>query len=99
MPKSHFEDVYDMPDQQFSELFLSAKKIAKALKAAISAKRIGLAIEGLGVSHVHIHLVPVNSGNELNPERAKNVSETELRQMYEKLLPFFRDLNQNVNRE
>ncbi|MEI7777571.1 MAG: hypothetical protein WCI52_03095 [bacterium] len=62
------------------------KKLAEPLKKVTSASRIGLAIEGFGVPHAHMHLVPVNNGNELNPERARRVSESELMEMQGKLI-------------
>ncbi len=92
IPKEHFGDVYEIPEPLFSELFQTARKVAIPLKDAVSAVRVGLAVEGFGVPHVHVHLVPVNNGNELNPERAKRVSESELKETHSKLALFFRDL-------
>jgi histidine triad (HIT) family protein len=92
IPKEHFGDVYEIPEPLFSELFQTVKKVAAPLKEAVSAVRIGLAVEGFGVPHVHLHLVPVNNGNELNPERAKRVSEVELQEMHSKISAFFKNL-------
>ena len=92
IPKAHFSDVYELPDPLFNKLFQTAKKLAGPLKQATSAARIGLAIEGFGVSHVHVHLVPVNSGNELNPERAKKATDIELQQIQAILIENFKAL-------
>ncbi len=73
IPKKHAPDVFNLPELQYVELFTLAKKVTKILKSISGAKRIGLAIEGFGVPHAHIHLVPVNRGNELNPLRAKKI--------------------------
>ena len=81
IPKAHFESVYDLPYSLYIDLFHNAKKISGVLKEVTGAKRIGLAIEGFGVNHAHVHLVPANEGNELNPERAHSVSDEELREM------------------
>ncbi len=81
IPKTHVEDVFELSDDSFQHLFLTAKNIAPILQKATSAKRMGIAVEGFGVPHVHIHLVPVNNGNELNPERAKKSTESELQKM------------------
>lgn len=85
IPKTHIEDVFDMSSLLFSNIFLTAKKIAPVLKKSMQVKRIGVAIEGFGVPHVHIHLVPVNKGNELNPERAKRASEASLKKLKKSL--------------
>ncbi len=76
--KKHINYIFDLKEPLYSEIFRTAKKISSILKKISKARRIGLAIEGFGVSHVHIHLVPVNKGNELNPLRAKRMSGNEL---------------------
>ena len=92
IPKIHCADVYELPVTLYDKLFQIVKKIAGPLKRATAAARIGMAIEGFGVPHVHVHLVPVNGGNELNPERAKRATECELRQMQELLDTAFKEL-------
>lgn len=79
IPKKHAPDVFNLPNDQYVSLFVLAKKATQILKRISGAKRIGLAIEGFGVDHIHIHLVPVNKGNELNPLRAKKVFLSELK--------------------
>lgn len=93
IPKNHMEGIFQLPDALFGEIFQVAKKLSEPLRQATSAKRIGLAIEGLGVPHAHIHLVPIHNGNELNPERAREASESELKKMQESLVEAFRICN------
>ena len=81
IPRVHCEDVFDLPNSLYADLFMTIKKLSPILKKVTSAKRLGLAIEGFGIEHVHVHLVPVNKGNELNPERAHQVPVSELRKM------------------
>ena len=52
----------------------------------MNVKRIGIAVEGFAVPHVHIHLVPINSGNELDPCRAKEATSQELSTVAHKIL-------------
>lgn len=85
VPKNHVEEVFDLPNNLFNEAFQIAKKLAGPLKQTTSAKRVGIAIEGLGVPHVHIHLVPIHKGNDLNPDRAKKTTEKELEEMQKNL--------------
>lgn len=67
-----------MNEEDYITLLKNAKKIAPHLKGALGSKRVGMVVEGFGVPHTHIHLVPVNSGNELNPELARGMSAVEL---------------------
>ena len=85
IPKKHDDYLFDLEDGEYTELMLKAKKIAKMLKNKLKPKRIGLAVEGFFVPHVHVHLVPLNKGNELNPERAKNMSAEELNRIAKKI--------------
>ncbi len=86
IPKKHSEYLFDMEDAEYSEFLLKAKEIAKLLKLKIDPKRVGLVVEGFGVSHVHIHLVPINKAGELNMEKATHPSKEELEKVVKIIL-------------
>ena len=92
IPKKHFEEIFDLNNDLYDEAFEIVKKISKPLRAVTNSKKIGIAIEGLGVLHAHIHVVPIYNGNELNSERAKSAKPEELREMQEKLIKYFENL-------
>lgn len=85
IPKDHIDYVFDLDQDKYTELFLSARKLAGPLKEATNAKRIGMIVEGFGVPHCHLHLVPINQGNELDPKRAHEVSPEELKVTAQKI--------------
>lgn len=66
VPKQEIDYVFDLNDELLSNMMLYAKKIAKAQKMAIDCKRIGIAVIGLEVPHCHVHLVPMNTMNDIN---------------------------------
>jgi histidine triad (HIT) family protein len=78
IPKKHTDYIFDLEDKEYNDLMLQSKIIAKRLKISLNSKRIGIAVEGFAIPHVHIHLVPLNNGSELNPERAKPANQEEL---------------------
>ena len=78
IPKHHIDYVFDLAEPHYSELFRIAKELSEPLKRATQANRIGVVIEGFGVSHLHVHLVPINGVNELNPTRARRATAAEL---------------------
>jgi len=86
IPKRHHDYLFDLEDEEYKELMLTAKKIAGILKDKLNPKRVGLAVEGFFVPHVHIHLVPLNKGNELNPERAKRMDVEELNRIAKRII-------------
>jgi histidine triad (HIT) family protein len=86
VPKQEVDYIFDLSDEVYSGLHLFAKQVAIALKASINCVRIGTAVIGLEVPHVHIHLVPMNSMNDINFSKPKlNPSQDELASMAEKI--------------
>jgi histidine triad (HIT) family protein len=78
IPKKHQSYVFDLDEPVYSELFQVAKVLAAPLQRAVQAQRIGVAIEGFSVDHVHLHLVPLNAGGELDPGRAEQADQRDL---------------------
>jgi histidine triad (HIT) family protein len=71
IPKSEIDNIFDLENELFSGLHLFSKEVAHALEKAVSCKRIATAIVGLEVPHAHIHLLPINSAEEVNFYRPK----------------------------
>lgn len=66
IPKHKVDYIFDLDDEEYEGLMQFAKKVAKALKATMPCKRIGVAVMGLEVPHTHIHLVPINKESDMN---------------------------------
>ena len=71
VPKRETDYIFDLNDEEFSGLFLFAKKVAWAIEKSIPCARIGIAVIGLEVPHTHIHLVPMNTMNDINFKNPK----------------------------
>jgi len=71
VPKAEVDKYFDLSDAELSELNLFAKRIAVAIEKVIPCKRVGVAVIGLEVPHAHIHLIPLNSVEDINFEREK----------------------------
>jgi histidine triad (HIT) family protein len=71
VPKKEVDYIYDLDDEDLKAINVFAKKVAIAVRKAIPCKRIGVAVIGLEVPHAHIHLVPMNSADDLNFTRPK----------------------------
>jgi histidine triad (HIT) family protein len=52
-------------------MLVFSKKVAKAIEKVIPCKRIGVAVLGLEVPHAHIHLIPINGGNDIDFSKPK----------------------------
>lgn len=71
IPKKEIDYVFDMDDEAYKELFLFAKKVARAIKQVVPCTKIGVAIIGLEVAHAHIHLVPINDVYDIDFKKEK----------------------------
>lgn len=71
VPKRETDYIFDLDDRQLSGIILFSKKVAEAIKSVIPCNRIGVAILGLEVPHVHIHLVPMDTMDDINFKRPK----------------------------
>ncbi|MFM2192700.1 MAG: hypothetical protein RLZZ118_1657 [Bacteroidota bacterium] len=77
VPKLEVDKLFDVPDNYMSEWLVFAKPIAKAIESAMPCNRVGISVIGIEVPHAHMHLVPINSANDLNftQEKLKLTSE------------------------
>jgi len=71
IPKKEVDYIYDLKDNELAELHLFAKKVAAGIKQVVDCKRIGVSVIGLEVPHAHIHLIPINSMEDMNFSRKK----------------------------
>ena len=71
IPKKETDYLFNLNSDEYLGLWNFSKKIATAMDKVIVCKRIGVAVIGLEVPHVHIHLVPINNVSDINFERTK----------------------------
>lgn len=85
IPKTHVDYVFDLEEPLYSNMFRAAKQLSQPIKEATGAKRIGVAIEGLSVPHVHLHLVPLYNVADLDPHRHIEQTQHQLAEMAERI--------------
>ena len=71
IPKLEVDYIFDLEDDLLSEMMVFAKAVAVKLKTALPCNRIGVSVIGLEVPHAHIHLVPMDSLNDMNFAKQK----------------------------
>lgn len=71
IPKKEISYIFDLDDKSYADLFLFAKKVARAIKEVIPCTKVGVAIIGLEVAHAHIHLVPINNVYDIDFKKEK----------------------------
>ena len=86
VPKQETDYIYDLDDDYLAGLFVFSKKVAGSIKAAYPCNRIGIAVLGLEVPHAHIHLVPMDSLEDINFRNPKlKLSPEEFSEIAEKI--------------
>jgi histidine triad (HIT) family protein len=85
IPKIHVDYVFHLEEALYAEIFQAAKQLSEPIREATDAKRIGVAIEGFSVPHVHLHLVPLYALSELDPHRYIEQTQQEMAAMAERI--------------
>jgi histidine triad (HIT) family protein len=87
VPKIEVDKIFDVPDEYLAEMLVFAKPIAKAIEQSFPCDRCGISVIGLEVPHAHMHLIPINSMDDLNFTRGKiKVSEEQLKAAQQKII-------------
>ncbi len=66
VPKTEVNNLFDLPQEYLQEMLVFAQPIARAIEKAFDCNRCGISVIGLEVPHAHMHLIPINSANDLN---------------------------------
>lgn len=87
VPKTETDKFFDVDDMYLAEWLIFAKPIAKAIESIFPCDRCGISVIGLEVPHAHMHLVPINSANDLNFTKPKlTLSEKEFKNIQERIV-------------
>ncbi|MDB5251570.1 MAG: family hydrolase [Flaviaesturariibacter sp.] len=66
VPKLEVDKMFDLPADYLADMLVFAQPIARAIEKSFPCKRVGITAIGLEVPHAHLHLIPINSSNDLN---------------------------------
>lgn len=65
LPEPEADYIFDLDDKTLADMMVFAKRVAVGIKQATDCKRVGVAVLGMEVNHVHVHLVPMNSERDM----------------------------------
>ena len=87
VPKVEVDKLFDLPEDYLKEMLLFAQPIAKAIEKAFNCNRCGISVIGLEVPHAHLHLIPINTANDLNFNQGKlKLTPEEMKETQQKIL-------------
>jgi histidine triad (HIT) family protein len=81
VPRKHHQSLFDLPTALYERAFRTARTLAAPLGKHLGVPRVGIVVEGFGVAHAHIHLVPISEAGQLNPALASEASAEDLQRM------------------
>ena len=85
VPKQEISYLFDMDDAHYLRLMTFSKYIAKALEKVVPCERIGVAVVGLEVPHVHVHLIPINEMKEMTFQHKVKLTDEEFKALAQKV--------------
>jgi len=66
LPEPEADYIFALDDEALASLMVFAKRVAQGIQTATGCKRVGMAVLGMEINHVHVHLVPLNSEGDMN---------------------------------
>lgn len=85
VPKAHAPYLFDLDDTNYQSLLAASKTVATRLKKVFQPPRVGMIVEGFGVDHVHVHLVPITGLHQLDSRHAKPGDHGKLAKLAERI--------------
>ncbi|MEM0938587.1 MAG: HIT family protein [Bacteroidota bacterium] len=90
VPKAEVDYVFDLDYQTLAGLFSFSKRVAKAIQAVVECNRIGVTVMGLEVPHAHVHLIPIDTMDDMNFNNMKcSFSKEEMESMTKRIKKHF----------
>jgi histidine triad (HIT) family protein len=81
IPKQEINKIFDMDEANYLGLMQFSRKVAKALEKTVECKRIGVAVVGLEVPHVHVHLIPLHDMDDMRFQRKVSLTKEEFEEL------------------
>ena len=90
VPRKEVDYIFDMADEDLAAFELFAKRVARAIRTAFPCKKVAQVVLGLEVNHAHIHLMPINTEDDVDFKKHVTLSEDEMKETAAKIREAFK---------
>ena len=85
VPKEEVDKVFDMGEHLYLQLMQFSRNVARAIGKTVPCKRVGMAVVGLEVPHVHVHLIPLNEMDDMRFTKKVHMSSEEFQNLADEI--------------
>ena len=91
IPKKIEDKIFNLEEHEYINLMKFSRKVALAIRKTVKCRRVGISVIGLEVPHVHVHLIPINTMEDMTFKTKEKVKPETMNQLAEEI---FRNFNQ-----
>jgi len=81
IPKKEVDKLFDLDEETYNNLFAFSRKVAFAIEKTVTCERVGMAVVGLEVPHVHVHLIPLNKMGDMSFSNKVSMTTEEMKNL------------------
>ena len=89
VPKKQVDKLFDLSEKDYNRLMTFSRKVALAIRQAIPCKRVGMSVVGLEVLHAHVHLIPLESMEDIRFQNKVELSPEAMQETANSIASFF----------
>jgi histidine triad (HIT) family protein len=94
IPKKHIPDFYELPSEDYAQLFDAVKRISEIIKEVFNPEKVGLVIAGYDIPHAHVHIIPMHHRDDITSRayeggKRSNPSPEELKKSADSIIKSF----------
>lgn len=85
IPKVEVDKIFDLDEEVYLGLMQFSRKVAKAIEKTVPCNRIAISVIGIEVPHAHVHLIPLNTMEDIRFQKKAALTKEEFEKLAEEI--------------